>query len=1092
MNFQDIILSLERFWSDYGCIIQQPYDIEVGAGTFNPATFLRSIGPEPWNAAYVEPSRRPTDGRYGENPYRLGAYYQYQVVLKPAPDDVMQVYLDSLKDLGIDARKNDIRFVEDDWESPTLGASGLGWEVWWNGAEITQFTYFQQFGSLDLEPITAEITYGLERLAMYLQDVESFFEIDWNGRLKYGDVHHQSEVEFSKYHFELSDVQMLFTLFDMYEREAIACVEKGLVQPCLDYVLKCSHTFNMLDARGAISVTERVGYIARVRNLARRCAKEYVKQRKEMGYPLSRITNYELRVTNQHKRDTTHNTQQKGRESRSLRSKGRQYETRAQIEDKRAERALNLLFEIGTEEIPASYIQPALDQLRDLSAQRLKEKRVGYEKIKTFGTPRRLTLAISGLETMQPDREVEITGPPKGVAFDQDGNPTKAVTGFARSQGVDVDELKIVETPRGEYVAVSKVEKGFPTIEILQEILPDLIAEISFPKTMHWNNLRFARPIRWLTAIFGNQVVDFSLDSLRSGWITYGHRSLSPGTIELEDASIDNYLEALRKANVYADQDERREMIRGQVSEVLRLENCAMIIDEELLDTVTFLVENPQPIVGEFKESHLLLPNEVLVTSMKKHQRYFPIWKELGEVEKRGEVENINVKNKDENSLLAKFIAISNGTDGNYDGVRYGNERVLQARLEDAEFFYREDQRTSLADKVDRLKNVVFQVKLGNLYEKSCRIAEIAGYICDLEPIRKSQDVASSLSGDSDMAGSVRFARKKELYSSRASREDASRARPLWRHAATKKSAKRAAMLSKADLTTQMVIEFPSLQGIMGAYYAANFGEPDEVAQAIREHYQPISASAPCPKSLIGIVVSIADKIDTIVGYFGIGEVPTGSADPYSLRRQAIGILRTVIENKMHINLGDLIDFTFELYGGKLDENPKQQVLDFFAGRLSVNMREEYVYAFDVVDAVLSVDKTNVVDALIRARAVTAFREQPDFDQIYPAFYRVLRILPESPPTEINEELFEKDEEKRLFDLIVKAEPELDKLLVSRSYNKLIARLAKLRPMIDLFFDEVLVMAEDEAVRSNRLALLNRLAEKLFWICDFTKLVIEG
>jgi len=1004
MNFQEIILSLEKFWSDYGCIIQQPYDIEVGAGTFNPATFLRALGPEPWNAAYVEPSRRPTDGRYGENPYRLGAYYQYQVVLKPAPEDVMPVYLDSLKALGIDSRRNDIRFVEDDWESPTLGASGLGWEVWWNGAEITQFTYFQQFGSIDLKPITAEITYGLERIAMYLQDVDSIYEVDWNNTLKYGDVHHQSEIEFSKYHFEHSDVQMLFSLFDMYENEAITCAKQGLVQPCLDYVLKSSHTFNMLDARGAISVTERVGYIARVRNLARLCAKEYSKQRKELGYPLIKGD--------------------KGKEEKKEKDKKIiEIENIAVSSD--AETA-DLLFEIGTEEIPTSYIQPALNQLKNRALQHLKENRINYENVQTFATPRRLTLAISGVDKIQPDQQVEVTGPPKKVAYDKDGNPTKAASGFARSQNVDINDLKIVKTSKGEYVAVTRNEKGLPTIDILKEILPALITEINFPKTMHWNNLRFARPIRWLTAIFGEQVVDFTLDSLHSGRITYGHRSLNPESIELTDASVDNYLAVLRKANVYADHNERRKMIAARVSEVLKSEDCAMIIDEELLNTVTFLVENPQPIVGTFRESHLSLPNEVLVTPMKEYQRYFPIW-------------------KDENSLLAKFIIISNGTDGNHDVVRHGNERVLHARLEDAEFFYEEDQRSSLGDKIDRLKDVIFQIKLGNLYEKSCRISQIAENICDYLNLDES-----------------------------------------------KTNAKRAAMLSKADLTTQMVIEFPSLQGIMGSYYAINSGESDEVAQAIREHYQPISADSPCPESQVGIIVSIADKFDTIVGYFGIGEIPTGSSDPYSLRRQAIGILRILIENRIHINLDALIELAFKLYGDKLDEYPKSQILDFFAGRLSVIMREEFNYAFDVVEAVLSADKSNPVDALIRARAVTAFREQSDFDQIYPAFNRVLRILPESPPTQIQEELFEQDEEKHLFDLIAQVELELDKLIKSNSYNKLIVRLSKLQPMIDRFFDEVLVMAENQSVRNNRLALLNRIAQKLLVVCDFTKLVIEG
>jgi len=279
---------LQRFWADQGCIIQQPYDVEKGAGTMNPATFLRVLGPEPWNVAYIEPSRRPTDGRYGENPNRLQHYYQFQVIMKPSPDDIIDRYLESLRAIGIDPAGHDIRFVEDNWESPTLGAWGLGWEVWLDGMEITQFTYFQQCGGFDLKPVSVEITYGLERLALYLQGVDSVFDIRWVGDLTYGDVHHRGEVEHSHYNFEAADTDLLFELFDMYEKEAQRIVEQRLVLPAYDYVLKCSHTFNLLDARGAISVTERTGYIARVRALARACARVYVAQREEMGFPLLR------------------------------------------------------------------------------------------------------------------------------------------------------------------------------------------------------------------------------------------------------------------------------------------------------------------------------------------------------------------------------------------------------------------------------------------------------------------------------------------------------------------------------------------------------------------------------------------------------------------------------------------------------------------------------------------------------------------------------------------------------------------------------------------------------------------------------------
>jgi glycyl-tRNA synthetase alpha chain len=286
MYFQDVIISLERFWARKGCVIAQPYDMEVGAGTFHWTTLLRALGPEPWNVAYVQPSRRPTDGRYGENPNRLQHYYQYQVILKPSPQDVQKQYLDSLRVLGVDPLDHDIRFVEDDWESPTLGASGLGWEVWLDGMEITQFTYFQLAGSIELFPISVELTYGLERIAMYLQGVDNVYDLKWNAHITYGDVHHQQEVEGSTYNFEKADVAMLQTLFTRYEAESMRLIDLALVLPAYDYCLKCSHTFNLLDARGAISVTERTGYIARIRNLARGCAEAYLKQREAMGFPL--------------------------------------------------------------------------------------------------------------------------------------------------------------------------------------------------------------------------------------------------------------------------------------------------------------------------------------------------------------------------------------------------------------------------------------------------------------------------------------------------------------------------------------------------------------------------------------------------------------------------------------------------------------------------------------------------------------------------------------------------------------------------------------------------------------------------------------
>ena len=1053
MTFQEIILALEKFWSDYGCIIQQPHDIEVGAGTFNPATSLRVLGPEPWQVAYVEPSRRPTDGRYGDNPYRLGAYYQYQVLLKPSPKDIQELYLNSLKALNVDLVKNDIRFMEDDWESPTLGASGLGWQVWWNGAEITQFTYFQQMGGLELDPISVELTYGLERIAMYLQDVDSFVDVKWNENLLYGDIHHISEVEYSKYHFETSNVEMLFSLFNMYEQEALECVKNGLVLPGLDYTLKCSHTFNMLNARGVISVTERVGYIDRVRNLARQCARAYVNQREEIGYPMLRnVARNEIpRIGSECRHSLSDNLQSSIFNLQS---------------------SADLLFEIGTEEIPASYILPALEQLEKLASQRLKENRIKFQQIRTLGTPRRLTLAIKDVATMQSDRSAEVIGPPKRVAYDENGSPTKAAIGFARNQGVSVDSLKIVETERGEYVCAQKLEKGRPTIEILQEILPSLITSLTFPKMMRWDNLRktkssvseanrFARPIRWIVALLGDEIVEFQLDTIRSGRHTYGHRFLGPGLITLENADIENYIQKLREAYVIVDHKERRDEIRNQINQLLKEANCLSKIDEELLDEVTFVVEYPQAIMGSFSESHLSLPKEVLVTSMEYHQMYFPCsLRSPTKVRDFGYPSSYGWKNDSE--LMAKFITISNGTDGNIDGVRRGNERVLGSRFDDAEFFYNEDQKSSLSEKIDRLKNVVFQVKLGNLYEKSRRIENLSEF----------------LSEQLDFA-------------------------PI-----TAKMAARASLLCKADLTTQMVIEFPDLQGIIGKYYAANSGESEEIAVAIEEHYQPLFAEAELPKTDVGAIVSIADKLDTIVGYFGIGEIPSGSEDPYSLRRQAIGIVRILLDKGYHLSINTAIDKAIELYKDKISNETgargscRVSVLDFFKARMDATIRSQG-YSHDVSDAVLSVDATDVVDAIERARILTEFRQRDDFDTIYPAFNRVLRIIPEKngksprPPLtkggeEVNEQLFVDDAEKRLYHELLQLEPSLAESAAARKYSNLLEQLATLQPIIDKFFDEVLVMTDDQTLRKNRLALLNRLANKLYLVSDFTKLVIAG
>ena len=1016
MNFQDIILKLDEYWAKQGCIIQQPYDIEVGAGTFNPATFMRVLGPEPWRVAYVEPSRRPTDGRYGDNPWRAGHYYQYQVILKPSPPDIQNIYLQSLEYLGIDLSKHDIRFVEDDWESPTLGASGLGWEVWMDSSEITQYTYFQQMGSIDLDPISIEITYGLERIAMNSQDVDSIFDIEWAYGITYGDVHYRSEVEYSTYYLDEADTAMLFMLFDTYEKEAFHCLDKGLILPGVDYVLKCSHTFNVLDARGSISVTERASYIARVRNLARRCAQGYCKQREDMGYPL---------MKNWKPNQAIHPTQ----------------DVKYSIP---TESHLDFLLEIGTEEIPASYIQPALDQIEISIKNILTQNRIEFGDVQVIGTPRRMTAYVTKVATNQPDRVVEVMGPPKRAAFDDSGNPTKAGEGFARKYGMNADDLKIKSTDKGEYVYLLVAEKGRLTAEVLADELPQLISSIDFPKSMHFSSFedgkfQFARPIRWIVSLLGDEIIKFNVGRVVSDRYTYGHRFLSSGAIEIKSASLDDYKKTLRNAGVIVDHNERRDLIKQQVSDILKSEGSTDYIDEEILETVTFLVEIPKPVVGSFSESYLTVPVEVLETAMKKHQKYF------------------SLHSKDDGKygspLLPKFITITNGA-GDESVIRHGNERVLRSRLDDAQFFYNEDQKISFAQKLEKLNHVVFQEELGTLYDKSQRLKELAGFLCD------------ELGLDEEV----------------------------------RKNAIRASELCKVDLVTQMVGEFPTLQGIMGGYYAINSGENEEVAKAIRSHYKPNFPTDDLPDTIISCIVSIADKLDTIVGYFATGNIPTGSQDPYALRRQATGIVRIAIEKELKLNLDHAITKSIELYNQrskiKIDD-PKLAdiVAEFLKGRISAILSDKG-FSYDVIDSVLSVGETNAIKILKRANVLTDFKNRNDFDRIYPALNRVLRILPNRElikagnSFKVDTNLFQDKYESNLYESVIKIENDVHRSSEKDNYGDIINRIATLCDDIDLFFDNVMVMVEQEELKNNRLAILYRIAGMIYLVADISKLVV--
>ncbi|GAP09735.1 glycyl-tRNA synthetase, tetrameric type, beta subunit [Bellilinea caldifistulae] len=994
LDFQTIIMNLQRFWAEQGCLIWQPYYTQVGAGTYNPATFLRVLGPEPWKVAYVEPSVRPDDGRYGENPNRLQQHYQFQVILKPDPGNPQEIYLQSLQALGIDPDQHDIRFVEDNWESPALGAWGLGWEVWLDGQEITQFTYFQQAGGIVLDPVSVEITYGLERIAMALQKVRNFRDIRWSPERTYGDVNLQGEQEHSKYYFEIADVERARQMMSLFEAEALNALEHGLVLPAHDYVLKCSHTFNILDTRGAVGVTERAAMFARMRDLSAKVARAYLEQRERLGYPM---------LTGKSQPSSADIAAAPSAAPRPL------------------SRPASFLLEIGTEELPAGDLEDALSQLQQRVPQLLEELRLTHGKVHVLGTPRRLTVIVEDLADRQTDRETVVKGPPAQRAFDQNGNPTPAAIGFARSRGLDVSQLQVAEMDGGQYAIARVFEAGKPAVEVLAPALPPLIDSLSFTKSMRWNQsgVSFSRPIRWLLALLDDQVIPFQYAGLTSGNQTRGLRFRQPETTEITGVSA--YLEFLASQGILLDPQERRASIRRQAEQLIA--ECGgdpAHLDENLLDEVTGLVEAPAALRGSFDEAHLQLPAEVLISVMKKYQRYFPVYKTDG-------------------SLLPYFIVIRNGDERFKEVVVDGNEQVIRARFADAAFFIQEDLKQPLEAFLPRLHTLTFQVKLGSMLDKTQRIERLVEQLISTVGLKDEQAAA----------------------------------------------ARRAAHLCKADLVTNMVIEMTSLQGLMGRYYALHSGESPAVAQAIFESYLPRYAGDDYPQSPAGLLVGMADRLDTLAGLFAAGLAPSGTKDPFAQRRAALGL----VQNLIHWNLD------FDLRAGlqaaakglPIPASPEslQTCLEFIIGRLQSYLLEEG-YRYDVIAAVLAEQGHNPAAAFRAVQQLQQWVQREDWNRILPAYARCVRITRDQQETfSIEPDALVEDAEKALLSALLQAETTPRR---SGSVEDFFNVFLPMIPVINHFFDEVLVMSEDAVQRANRLGMLQRIAGLARGVADFSRL----
>jgi len=683
-----------------------------------------------------------------------------------------------------------------------------------------------------------------------------------------------------------------------------------------------------------------------------------------------------------------------------------------------------LYLEIGTEEIPASYIVPALEAMSVRMSRFLDENRIARGDPIVAGTPRRLVLNIPNVALSQQPVTTEVIGPPRSVAYDADGKPSKAAEGFAKGQGVRVEDITIKQTPKGEYLCVLRDEAGLAAGELIEKMLPEFIAKIPFPKSMRWSaySVTFARPVQWIVALLGRKVLEFEYAHVRSGKMSMGHRFMNPVWIEVKD--LDSHRENLRKNHVILDIAERRELIRQGAQAAAEGVGGRIIPDDELLDEVTELVEYPQPLVGQFEDKYLELPPELLITVIKKHQRYFAITKGNG-------------------ALLPYFVTISNVIPRDFAVVAAGNARVVRARLEDARFYYREDQKVRLDDRVEQLKGVVFHSKIGTSYEKMERFSELAVTLAERVAPERVTEV------------------------------------------------RRAALLCKADLVSGVVSEFPELQGMMGRTYARLQGEPEAVAQAIYEHYLPNRSGGPIPERIEGSLISISDKIDTIAACFGAGMLPTGTADPFALRRQTLGIIRIVLETPLRISLGEIIDRALVLLSKKLSqpaENVKQDILGFFEGRLHNYLASGEGFSPDVIDAALSAGIDDLLDAVARTKALADFTARPDFGAIATAFKRVANIIKEPETAPVDESLFKSTAEQLLLKGLVETESAAGACLSQSDFAGALESTAQLKPLIDSFFDSVLVMDKDDSVRRNRLALLTRIRVLFSRVADFSKI----
>lgn len=986
-TLQEIIQNLSSFWARHGCLVITPYDLEKGAGTSNPETLLRALGPEPYSAAYIEPCRRPKDGRYGENPNRVQHYFQFQVILKPSPDNIVDLYLASLDAIGLNRSLHDIRFVHDDWENPTLGAWGLGWEIWIDGMESSQFTYFQAAAGLSLPSISGEITYGLERLAMCIQGVDSIYDIQWNEKITWGDLYREGEVQWSRYNFEAQDDRMWMRHFEDFKAEALRLVSLQLPLPAYDFVVKASHAFNMLDAKGVISVSERASYISMIRDLAKAVAESYLKNREQLGFPLLKPI---VATT-------------------SL----------AELPPIPKPQASNARFvlEIGCEELPAAFLPNGIQTLLAAVKRILDKENLSYSNLKAYGAPRRLAVVVDDLMTTKPTTSVEKRGPLVDLMW-KNGLLTEIGAGFLKSVQIppcslqDVEnglvshlEIKSIKQQRYVFATVSTPERS--TAQLLATSLPGLISSLEFPKSMRWgdHSLQFARPIRWILALLGTDIIPFQVEFIQSGRTSFGHRQLYPKPISI--SSADTFEHDLENGFVLIDQEARRHRIHSDLQKLLQLFSVSAVHIEKVIGQVLHLTEWPHVTDTCFDKKLLDAPKEVLISEMVEHQKYFPL------IEADGHLSN-------------RFIIVTDNTPS--DLIKRGNVKVLTARLADGSFLWKEDCKLPLHSLREKLSTIIYQRELGTVWQKTQRLELLSRSLHAFIPTANLEDTLE------------------------------------------------AARLSKADLASQVVGEFPELQGTVGGLLALEQRFSPAVANAIKDHWLPNQEEGPLPYTDEAALLALADKFDTLAGFFAIGRKPTSSSDPYALRRQAIGIMRILLERRIHLSLHSFFAKTLILFQNPIADRTAtiSELVAFMATRAKSHFAD-LGFRKEAIEAVFTAQSDDLYDAFLRLKALT------ELQQSHAAFASFAEVIKRchgqvelSYTGSIQENRLEDEAEKQLYTALIRIEKETRQYAEQHTWKGFLTSLLDLREPIDALFTKVKVLADDPVLRSNRLSLLHR------------------